>query len=312
LSDAIGNGSLKVATDRLEIQSDAFAMARAGLVNTASVLDIVANYRQHEDNYTVWIDLVTNLNDIDRMVSNTSAEEDFHKFGKHLFGQAFKRIGWDPKEGEGHTTALLRSLLIGKLGSFGDKEVVAEAKTRFSKGRENLPADMRGVVYNIVVANGEKTEYDQLYELFKSADMQEEKQRCLRSLARTKNTDLLLNTLKMSLSSEVRSQDSVFVMGAVAANPLGRDLAWNFFKSNIERIKSILPGLFLVSRLVQLLTSDFTTEDRAVEVETFFKSSPLPGTERAVAQSIESIRSNAKWATRDFDAVQKWLKSFQY
>jgi len=310
LSNAIGSGSLTVATDRLELVSDAFAMARAGMNSTVSVLDIIAKYREHEENYTVWVDLISNLNDIDRIVANTPAESDFNRFGRHLIGEAFKRVGWDAKTGELHTVALLRSLLLGKLGTYGDPDVIAEAKNRFSKGADTLPADMRGAVYNIVVANGDKSDYDKLYQMFKVADMQEEKQRCLRSLARTKNTDLLLSTLELSLSSEVRSQDSVFCMGSVAANPLGRDRAWEFFKKNVERVKSILPGLFLVSRLVQLLTADFSTEEKAIEVETFFRENPMSGTERAVLQSIEAIRSNASWSKRDSGSISQWLKSY--
>jgi len=255
--------------------------------------------------------LITNLNDIDRIVSNTPAESDFNKFGRHLIGQAFKRVGWDAKPNELHTVALLRSILLGKLGIYGDADVIAEAKNRFSKGADTLPADMRGAVYNIVVSNGGKKEYEQLYQMFKVADLQEEKQRCLRSLARTKNTDLLLNTLELSLSSEVRSQDCVFAMGAVAANPLGREHAWAFFKKNVEKVKSILPGLFLVSRLVQLLTSDFATDEKAVEVETFFKENPMAGTERAVQQCIESIRSNSSWAKREINSISQWLKTYQ-
>lgn len=37
----------------------------------------------------------------------------------------------------------------------------------------------------------------------------------------------------MSLSQgEVRSQDAVFVIVAVAVNPKGRDMAWEYFKEN--------------------------------------------------------------------------------
>lgn len=34
------------------------------------------------------------------------------------------------------------------------------------------------------------------------------------------------------MQEEVRSQDSVFVIASVSMNPKGRDLTWEFFKSN--------------------------------------------------------------------------------
>lgn len=38
------------------------------------------------------------------------------------------------------------------------------------------------------------------------------------------------------LQKDVRAQDSIFVIISVALNPLGRDLCWEFFKSNSPRL----------------------------------------------------------------------------
>jgi puromycin-sensitive aminopeptidase len=56
-------------------------------------------------------------------------------------------------------------------------------------------------------------------------------------------------------------------------------------------------------------TSGFVTEEKAVEVEAFFKSNPAPSTERVVKQNCEAIRLNAKWLERDSNAIQEWLKN---
>ena len=51
------------------------------------------------------------------------------------------------------------------------------------------------------------------------------------------------------------------------------------------------------------------TEEKAVEVEEFFKKNPTPSAERIVRQNCEAIRLNAKWLERDSKAIQEWLKT---
>lgn len=63
----------------------------------------------------------------------------------------------------GHTDALLRTLVIGKLGVYGDQETQEKAKSRFEKHlskTELIPADLRGPIYRTVVSCGDENTYD--------------------------------------------------------------------------------------------------------------------------------------------------------
>jgi puromycin-sensitive aminopeptidase len=73
------------------------------------------------------------------------------------------------------------------------------------------------------------------------------------------------------MSNEVRSQDTVFVISSVASSKLGRDLAWNYFKDNWDLFNERFKGAFLLVRLVKSLTENFASEEKAVEIEHFFK-----------------------------------------
>lgn len=53
----------------------------------------------------------------------------------------------------------------------------------------------------------------------------------------------------------------------------------------------------------------FIGEDKACDVEEFFKSNPVPTAERVIRQSLEAIRTNTKWLERDHDAIKAWLKA---
>lgn len=42
--------------------------------------------------------------------------------------------------------------------------------------------------------------------------------------------------ISLLFQNEVRAQDSVFVIVSVAMNPKGRDMTWEFFKSNSAKL----------------------------------------------------------------------------
>lgn len=50
------------------------------------------------------------------------------------------------------------------------------------------------------------------------------------------NLFLSLFFIHTPIKGEVRAQDSVFIIVAVAVNPKGRDMAWQFFKDNHQKL----------------------------------------------------------------------------
>jgi len=57
----------------------------------------------------------------------------------------------------------------------------------------------------------------------------------------------------------------------------------------------------------QQITENFCTEDSLQDVQTFFTENPFPGTERSVKQSLESIRVNIDWLSRDLQSIHTFL-----
>ena len=46
------------------------------------------------------------------------------------------------------------------------------------------------------------------------------------------------------------------------------------------------------------------------QVEKFFTEHPLPGSERNVAQSVETIRLHAAWLSRDAADISNFFKNY--
>ena len=146
---------------------------------------------------------------------------------------------------------------------------------RYLSDPDAVHPDLRGVVFSLAAQAGDRATYDQLWELEERASLQEEKIRLLLAMSRFQDVKLLNDTLERSLSSRVRSQDTITVVAGVAANPAGREPAWEFVKSNwAEFDRRYGGGGFGLMRLVSIVNS-FTTEEGMADVEKFFTDNPL-------------------------------------
>ena len=297
------------ATDRLGVQNDAYALSRAGLLPVTQFLSLAQAYK-NEDDASVWSDLASNLRDIEQLISDEAIHPAYQGFAREIFGPAARKIGWEPKSGEGHLDALLRSTVLSQAGSYHDPDVTAQASERFQKylqDRETLAPNLRGVVFALAAQSGGKDVYDQIWGLEGETDLAEEKIRLLMSLTRFQQPELLNSTLADSLSAKVRSQDSITLVAGVAANPKGRDLAWEFVKDNwAEFDRRYGGGGFGLMRLVSIC-SHFNSQEKADEVDSFFAEHPAPAAERIIRQALERVRLNIKWLEQNRQELTDWF-----
>ena len=297
------------ATDRLGVQNDAYALSKAGLLPISQFLELAGAY-VNETDASVWSDLASNLRDIEQLIAGDPVHPAYQEFARGLFGPAARRAGWGPRPGDGHLDALLRTTVLGQAGSYEDREVLREATVQFQRylsDHDSVHPDLRGVVCSLAAQAGDRSTYDQLWELEGQASLQEEKIRLLLALTRFQDTGLLNETLERALSSRVRSQDTITVVGGVAANIRGREPAWEFVKSNwAEFDRRYGSGGFGLMRLVSICSS-FNTEEKMADVERFFTDHPTPAAERTIRQALERMRLNINWLERNRHDLSAWF-----
>ncbi|KAJ8924872.1 hypothetical protein NQ315_001027 [Exocentrus adspersus] len=294
--------------DRLGLLDDLFAMVKAGHTSTVEVLKLLKAFEDETD-YNVWSSIGNILVRIGQLLGHTDCDKDYSKFQKQILRKVYKKLGWNQSPGETHLDTLLRGLVLGRLAWLDDEDTIKEAANRFEahvKSDQILPADLRSACYKTVLRAGGKKEYDTLLQLYRSTDLHEEKDRISRSLGAAKDPELLRKVLDFAMSDEVRSQDTVFVIISVALTPVGRELAWQFFKDNWSKIVERFSG-YLLTRLVKYLTENFASEKMSTEVEAFFREHKSPGTERTVQQAVETIQLNTAWLKRDSAAIKLYL-----
>uniref|UniRef100_A0A4W3J228 Aminopeptidase n=1 Tax=Callorhinchus milii TaxID=7868 RepID=A0A4W3J228_CALMI len=296
--------------DRLGLQNDLFSLARAGIVNTVDVLKIMEAF-VNEPNYTVWSDLSCNLGTLSTLLSHTEFHEEIQEFVKCLFSPIGQKLGWDPRHTEGHLEALLRGLVLGKLGKAGHTPTLEEARRRFKdhvEGKQVLSADLRSPVYLTVLKHGDAATLETMLKLHKQADLQEERVRIERVLGAISHPDLIQKVLTFAMSEDVRPQDTVSVLGGVSSgNLMGRKAAWKFVKDNWDELYNRYQGGFLISRLIKLTVEGFAGDKMAAEVKSFFETHHAPAAERTIQQSCENILLNGAWLKRDAEAIHQYL-----
>jgi puromycin-sensitive aminopeptidase len=299
------------ATDRLGIQNDAYALSRAGLLPVTQFLELARAY-ENEGDASVWGDLASNLRDIEQLISTEPVHPAYQRFARGLFGPAARRAGWEPRPGDGHLDALLRTTVLGQAGSYEDQELLQQARDLFQKylvDHDAVHPDLRGVVFGLAGQGGDQSTYDQLWELEGQTELQEEKMRLLMALTRFQQPDLLTKTLEQSLSSRVRTQDTIMVVAGVAANPKGRNTAWEFVKSNWPEFdRRYGGGGFGLMRLVSIC-SHFNSEENMADVDNFFAEHPAPAADRTIQQALERVSLNIKWLEQNRQELTTWLGS---
>jgi len=312
LCTSIQNKELE-ALDRLNILNDVFSLISAGKASSTDGLKLLEAFKG-EDSYVVWNSISNAINSLNVILLDQPCYEKFKRYVLDIFSNIKTKVSWDAKSDEGHLETLLRCIVLSKLGRFGDKEVNDEAKRRFDAhvaGTSSIHADMRSTVYTCVGALGQAADYETMVKLHNQEELSEEKDRIIRAgLAGFLNKELLEKAVNFGFSPEVRPQDSPFLIMSVARNPMGKNIAWQFYKDNLPEIRKRYEPGPMIPLLVKAVSEKFTTEDMAATISKYFEENSVQGAERNLAQALETVRVNAAWLERDHTAIQTYLDKY--
>lgn len=273
----------------------------------------VAGALEKETEYVVWASIAANIGELQTLLRQDSeVSAKLAKFVTKVFLPLYEQLGWDAKQGEKDTNALLRSIVLRKLAGVKYEPVITEARRRFASAVENLSslsADLRGPVFEAAAKNGDESTFNQLVEIYKKTESAEIKSTVLQILCEQPTPELVQKAFEWSLGPDVRDQDLYLLFLNSAATPYGSDVAWEFFKKNYDTyFKRLSNGYLLLARIWGKSTEKFSTEEKAKEVEAFFAAHPFDAASRTIKQSLEYIRRNVKWI-QSRDDVASWLSS---
>lgn len=140
-----------------------------------------------------------------------------------------------------------------------------------------------------------------------------EKSTILRSLACTKHIWMLKRYLDKSLTPNlgIRKQDGSKVISSVANNRIGRDMTWDWLRSNWDEISTYFDTAISssVGHIISSIASDFNTELKLKELKEFYdtKKVHLRTARKDTEIAIQWVRVNIEWMKNNYDTIVKWL-----
>jgi len=293
--------------DRLGIVRDIFSLAEGGYIKTQEALKFSLSYKDEKE-YIVWGEIAHWINKIYNLIGGEDFIDKYKDYALSLFSPLIQEIGFEKKENEESSETLLRILAISQAGFYGDKKTIKEVNKIFANRlTHKIDPDMRGVIYNIVAANGGIKEWKIFEKLYKEETLNEERERLSRAMTQFKDTNIIKKTLQFIISKNVKDQDAPFLLASIWLNKKAQNLTWKFIKDNWSMIlKKYGESGLLLSKLMYIL-GNYTTEKELKDIKNFFKKNTAPGAERTLEQAYERIESNIAWLKDDKSSIKSWL-----
>jgi puromycin-sensitive aminopeptidase len=293
--------------ERFNLLSDTWAAVVAGLSPLSDYVSLVKLFRDETDK-NVWALIIGSLNYLNRAVPD-DVRPKFETFIGDLAAPTAKRLGWQPAKGEDELTKQLRGMIAGVLGTLGnDSEIQKQAVDLYRK----FKADEKSVDPNVVPAlvsilayTGGEDVYNEFTDEFKAAKTPQEEQRYLFSLAGFRQKELLQKTLERTTNGEVRTQNAPYLVQSVLNNVSGRELAWNFFKSNWDTMNRLFPENS-IPRMCEGVTS-LVDPQLEEDVRQFFTNNKVKQGGKTIDQHLERLRVAVLFQKRESENFGRLL-----
>ena len=114
-------------------------------------------------------------------------------------------------------------------------------------------------------------------------------------------------------NSMLRVTDGRTVVQAVASNPLGTPIAWDWMQREWANIRDFYDTAISspVGRIVQSVTRSFNTDQELQELNQFYNNNidNLGTAESSTKTAIKTTEANIDWMNKYYDTVVNWLQN---
>ncbi|XP_024062468.1 endoplasmic reticulum aminopeptidase 2 [Terrapene carolina triunguis] len=307
------NHTLFSHKDRVNLIHNAFQLVSAGRLSLDTALDLT-RYLRHESSNVVLLQGLGYLEMFYHMMERrniSDVTENLKRYILQHFKLVIDRQMWSD---EGSVSdRMLRSDLLGLACDLQYPPCIQKADKLFSKwmgsgGTLNLPADVLKTVYSV----GAQTiaGWNYLLKQYSLSMSGAEKNKILYALTTSRDSEKLTKLIELGMEGEViKTQDLAALLHAIARNPEGQGLAWNFVRKNWNKLlKKFELASFSIRTIIVGTTSRFSSKDKLEEVKHFFRSLKDQGSQLKITEVVlETITKNIRWLKRNLNSLRNWL-----
>ena len=132
------------------------------------------------------------------------------------------------------------------------------------------------------------------------------------AMAAPTDRELLKRTLAYSISSEIRSQDTLSLIILVARNMHAQDLAWSFTVEHWDLLYSRYREGSTLGRLLSATIGGMTTREQLDTAHAFLKGHDMEALQESVEGAIEQAEANIRWIKWHSGSVLSWLTEHDF
>jgi puromycin-sensitive aminopeptidase len=277
------------AVERFTLVNDTWAATLAGLTSLEDYVGLIELLRE-EDDVNVWTTVIGSAHHLERILDDAQCRILEQRL-RALLSPVVERLGWAPKPGESELTSQLRGDLIGALGTVANDRACQERARKLFTQYENSPdsvdRNLIPALVAIVAHGGTASDYERFYNKFKTAKTPQEETRYLFALAGFPLPELIARTLDLTVSGEVRTQNSPYLMRGILLNKRARASAWSFMKSHWEEMLRQYPDN-AIPRMCEGIVGLVSHELEAAARE-FFAKHPVKQGAKQMEQHLERL-----------------------
>ncbi|HEU5121744.1 MAG TPA: ERAP1-like C-terminal domain-containing protein, partial [Candidatus Saccharimonadales bacterium] len=310
LIDAIRQGSL-APLDRLQLLHEQTLLARAGVINTASLIPLLQAYK-NETEEAVWDIVSLAAGELRKFVeTDPESEKRLKQFSISLAHQQYDRLGWEAKPGETEAEAKLRATIISMMIYGDDPQVVSEALERYRRNSvEAFDPELRPLIIGTAIrSSSDGSVLTTLIDTYRTTASAELREDIASGITMAKNTDDITRILEFFTDTTIiRPQDLVRWFAWTIRNRYGRPLAWQWLKNNWGWIKKKYDGDKSYDYFPRHSASALMTKTELEEYRDFF--SPMlkePALTRVITLGLSEIEGRVELLERDTKAVRDAL-----
>lgn len=225
--------------DRIALLDDEWALVEAGTEPLSAYLTLAASMGRRLD-ARAWQQIGGALATIEFDERGAAGHDVFAAYARSIVRPAFVQLGWDEKPDETPDVQNLRRTLIARLGAWGDRQVIDEARRRFNafmQDHSTIAPDDQSVILSVVAQYADAATFEQLHALAKTATDESELRRFYSALLNVGDASLAEQAARIALAPEIPPQAASLRMGLIlilAGNH--QALAWSTLTHNAEAL----------------------------------------------------------------------------
>lgn len=296
--------------DRQRLLLDSLALTRAGHQATTNTLDLMAHYK-NEASYSVWLAITAIIGALKIMVNDDPAlKPHLKRYVGELAQHEFTRLGWERKKGETYFDELMRPLALGCMAYAEQPEVIAHGLhlLRGAEKPEDIPTDIRSIVYGIGVYHEGKPVLDRLLTWYDQTPSAEERINLTAGISNMQDTTLVPDILNLLTTKKIKLQDIGYWFAYLIRNAKAKDQTWAWMKDSWPWIHRNFSNDMHYTDFARYSAGGFSTAEHLAAYKDFFTPKlKEPALKRTIEQGLEDIEIRKLWRERDLRAIKEFL-----